>query len=241
MNKHKRIWEIDFLRGIAVILMIIFHLVFDLNEYFSCDIEYLNGFWYYIGKFSAILFIVISGISVNFGKNSLNRGINLFLIGMLLTVITYIINNEIYINFGILHFLGLSMVIYYYYNSIISRIYPSIKVATLNIATFIISVVIIIIGNILSDVRVENLYLFPLGLTNATFKSLDFYPLLPWFGLFLIGALLGKIIYKEKKSVFRKPIQPNIICYAGQKSLIIYLIHQPIILFILYILHIFLS
>ena len=41
---NRRIWELDFFRAIAIILMVIFHIVYDLNEFVGLDIDYLSGF-----------------------------------------------------------------------------------------------------------------------------------------------------------------------------------------------------
>jgi len=49
----KRIIEIDFFRGIAILLMMIFHTVFNLSYFFGLNLEYARGFWYYEGKLSA--------------------------------------------------------------------------------------------------------------------------------------------------------------------------------------------
>lgn len=104
----KRIVEIDFFRGIAILLMMIFHTVFNLNYFLGMNIEYAKGFWYYEGKLSAIMFMVLAGISSNFSKRTTKRGLKIFALGMLLTAITFLLDREMYIKFGILHFMGIS-------------------------------------------------------------------------------------------------------------------------------------
>jgi len=229
MSKNNRIWEIDLLRTVAIILMIIFHTVVDLKDYYGYNIEYLRGFWYYEGKLSAIIFIFVSGISSTFSRNNLKRGLRVFMWGMVLTGVTYFYNKEYYIKFGILHFLGISMMLYHFVNTSIKEYYFRYF--------FIFATLCIVIGNIFSYVTIRLPYLFAIGLTHREFSSMDYYPLLPWFGLFLYGALTGKKIYEEPKSFFHTTYNCPIVSYISRHSLFIYLIHQPIILFILYIIH----
>jgi uncharacterized membrane protein len=76
-----------------------------------------------------------------------------------------------------------------------------------------------------------------LGLKPANFYSFDYFPLLPWFGLLLIGIFLGNIFYPNGKRNFKIFIPEgkvaNIITFLGKNSLLIYFIHQPIIFFVL--------
>src|SRR5665647_1682285 len=104
-----RIWEIDLIRGIAIILMIIFHLIVDLKDFYGYNLDYFRGFWYIEGKFSAILFMLICGVSSTLGRNNIRHGLKVFIWAMILTAVTYIYNGSCYILFGILHFLGISL------------------------------------------------------------------------------------------------------------------------------------
>ena len=225
MEVKKRIWEIDFFRGIAIILMIVFHLIVDLKDFYSYDIDYMSGFWYYEGKISAILFITIAGISSTLGRNTFKRGIFVFALGMFLTVITYFYDPNTYIRFGILHLLGISMLL-----SILFKKFNTIFLA-------FISVLFLIVGNIFSKIIVNSPFLFWIGLVNNNFRSMDYYPLLPWFGIFTIGIVIGKTLYKERKSIIPVTINNDPISFLGKHSLAIYILHQPILLMVLYLLH----
>lgn len=221
MTMKKRIWEIDFLRGIAIILMITFHVVFDLRDIYNYPVNYMSGVFYYVGKASAILFMLVSGISCSFSKNNVKRGLRIFAIAMGITVATYIFDPALIIKFGILHFFGISMILF-----------PLFKPLNKNIL-ILLATLIIAAGNLMSTINVTSEYLFPLGLTTGSFTSSDYYPLFPWFGVFLYGAALSKIFYKEKKSIFNFTIPDNPIMFIGRHSLAVYVIHQPITLLIL--------
>lgn len=206
-------------------LMVVFHLVFDLREFYSYNVKYLSGFWYYEGKLSAILFILTAGISSTFSKNNIKRGSQVFGLGMLLTIVTFVFTPGSYIKFGILHFMGSSMILYHFISNL--------KVKYL----FLLGTAIIAFGNVFLKTSVASSYLFPLGLMNKNFISSDYYPLLPWFGVFLYGVIIGKTLYSEKKSLLASASKFELISYLGQHSLFIYLIHQPVLLALLFFIH----
>jgi uncharacterized membrane protein len=222
---YSRIWEIDFFRGVAILLMVVFHLVVDLKDFYGFPLDYLQGFWYYEGKLSAIMFMLLAGISTCFGRNVLKHGLRVFGWGMVLTVITYIYYPHMYIRFGILHLLGSSLLLYYFIRKLPSKVMA------------VLSIVIIIVGNVFIRMDVDSPFLFPLGLTTANFMSMDHYPLLPWSGVFLLGVVTGRILYGTRQSLIVKPYKFETIEFLGRHSLLIYLIHQPIMIMILYLLH----
>lgn len=221
----KRIWEIDFLRGIAIILMAIFHLAFDLKEFYSLGFDFPNAFWTGLQILVGTMFSTLSGISRSFTRSSLKQGLVTFGYGMFLSAVTYFVSPEIYIKFGILHFLGMSMIIYHFMQKIDTR--------------FLLPLggLIVAAGNIFKKVTVSTTLLFPFGLMDKNFASLDYYPLLPWFGVFLAGVFIGRVIYKEKKSLFKFEIRNDFLSLLGRHSLSVYLTHQPMILVILYLLN----
>lgn len=235
-----RIWEIDFIRGIAIILMILFHLIVDLKDFYAYDLDYLTGGWYIEGKFSAILFILLCGVSSTLGKNSTRHGIRVFLWAMVLTITTYFYNQSYYILFGILHFLGISLLTANFMGQLSIIWLAMISSSSIGI------------GLLLSQRFVANSYLFPVGLVDSTFTSLDYYPLFPWYGVFVLGIILGKILYGNRKRLsdcqaslspskfltVPRPIRSStLIPQLGRHSLAVYLLHQPILLALLYIIH----
>lgn len=216
-----RAWEIDLLRGIALVLMIVFHVVFDLRDIYNYPVNYSSGIFYYVGKTSAILFMIVAGISSSFSRSNAKRGLRIFALAMVITLATYMFNPSLIIKFGILHFFGVSMVLYPLFKSVNKY------------ALIIIGTVIIIAGNYINSINASFDYFFPLGLTSNNFISSDYYPLLPWFGVFLYGAALGKAFYKEKKSLLNFSIRDNFFMLMGRHTLIVYAIHQPITILVL--------
>lgn len=238
INKQKatdRIWEIDFLRGLAIILMVGYHLLFDLGDFaglkkflgFSTDLE-LTG-WVIAQNFFAGLFVLISGISSTFSRNNLRRFLKFLTVALLITVATYIFDKSSVILFGIIHCLAASVLIY---TLIFQKSKPATRVAWGSL--------ILLLGFFMPIIKkaliLHTNWLLPLGLHKPTFASLDYFPLVPWFGIFLIGTALGQWLYAEKKSLIRRPLPETFINWCGRHSLWIYLLHQPVIMGILYLL-----
>jgi uncharacterized membrane protein len=222
--KNNRVWEIDFIRFFAILLMVTFHFIFDLNEFVGVNVNYEAGFWHLVGSTSAILFIFISGISSGFSKDSFKRGLKVLGFGMIITIATYFFDKEEYIRFGILHFLGVSMMLF-----------PLLKKIN-NWLLLVIGIVSFVLGRFIENMVVKTVLLLPLGFMYSGFASLDYYPLLPYISYFILGIICYKLYYFKKKSLFKFEFNSRIVQTIAGNSLFIYLIHQPIFLLGIYLL-----
>ena len=231
-----RFWEIDFIRGLAIILMIFFHILFDLNFYSITNFNLYSGFIFVIGRLSAIFFILIVGVSLTISysrvKNKLStneiifkfikRGIKILFLGLIISLITWFYIPEGFVVFGILHFIGVSIVLSY--------IFIRYRFVNIILGLFFIS-----LGFYLRNFSFDFYYLLPFGFIPNNFWTIDFFPLLPWFGLILFGITMGNLFYPDKKRRFEIiDLSNNFIikffCFLGRNSLIIYFLHQPIII-----------
>ena len=228
MPQIARIAEIDCFRGIALLLMILFHTVFDLAYFYNWPIDYLNGFWYYLGKASAILFMLVSGISSTLSHNPIRRGLTVFSAGMLITVVTYYYSPAMYIRFGILHLLGFGM--------LITPWLTKLSALLLILA----GTTLLVMSNWTAKLMATSSWLLPLGIPPTGFASLDYYPLFPWLGVVLYGLAIGKLLYGHKQPCLSPSattsLPARILSWLGRQSLLIYLVHQPIILALLLLL-----
>jgi uncharacterized membrane protein len=218
----KRVWEIDFLRGLALVLMVYFHVIYDMNEIYGYNINYESGLNRLAGRTAGILFILISGVSCELSRNNLKRGLKILGFGLAITLFTYLAYPSFAILFGILHLIGTSIILY---SLLLSKAKWSVQAAA--------GIAIIASKALVNKVSVMHDFLFFIGIYSPRFSSADYYPLVPWFGFFLLGAAAGKLLYKDKRSLLTETYRDNIINMAGRHTLLVYLVHQPIIILFL--------
>ncbi|MCL6638428.1 MAG: DUF1624 domain-containing protein [Firmicutes bacterium] len=203
--------------------MIVFHLLYDLAEFYSVPVNYDQGPVYYTGKTAATLFFMIAGASSSFSKNNLRRGAKILALGALVSVVTFVVFPGSNIFFGTLQLLGASIMLY--------PLFKNWRAPALAV----LGTVIIITGRLFERVTLPNNWFAPFGLLGETFSSADYYPLFPWFGVFICGAALGKMLYKNKTSLFSARFMKNPLVVLGRHSLTVYLIHQPLLLALLFL------
>ena len=222
----QRVWELDAFRGICVIGMVFVHFVYDLVElYRFVQWEYPAAFRLLMK--GGVFFLLISGICATLGSRSLRRGLVVLGSGLVVTAVTvgmYLLNfsgEGIIIFFGVLHCLGICMILWP-----LCRKLPWWALALLGLA-------FVGIGFWFDTLQVQQRWLFPLGLCYEGFVSSDYFPLFPNLGWFLLGACLGKTLYRKKQTLLPGVSQNNMfvrfLCFCGRNSLQIYLIHQPVL------------
>ncbi len=230
-----RIWEIDFLRGASIILMVGYHLAFDLSEMAGMKrilflpIDLSAPAWIVLERFFAAVFVVLSGISGTLTRSNVRRGLRLLGVSVLVTAATYVFDPNSAIWFGILQCLAVSILVY---GLVFQRTGP-LADALAALAVFALSVLPPLL---MRSAAIRFDWLLPFGVHSPAFASYDYFPLLPWFGFFLAGAALGKTAYASRRSLLPHPPRPSFVSFAGRHSLLIYVVHQPVILGVLYLL-----
>ena len=225
----KRIWELDVLRGICILGMVVFHLIYDLTYLYAIVDWQLPPFLDLIQPLGGLVFLMLSGLCVTLGSRTLRRGLIVFGSGMLCTLVTWVMYRMdlLYysdvIRFGVLHCLGACMLLW-----------PLLKKLPVWVPALL-AAVLLPLGYWL-DAHVtlmEIRWLFPLGLTHFTFASGDYYPLLPYMGWFLLGTVLGRTLYRKKETLLPAVNEKNAVIrffsFCGRQSLLIYLLHQPLL------------
>ena len=228
----KRFWQIDSFRGIAIIMMIAFHVLYDLTYLRGIDFSVSSGFWFIFGRITAVMFLFLVGISLSISYNRIRktmatdqitikyikRGVKVFALGLLITITTWFTIPDAFIFFGVLHLIGVAIVLT---RPLLSRTYLNLGLG----------LAIITIGLYLSPLIFPFEELAVLGFQYASLYTFDYFPILPWFGVVLLGLFAGNItgIYKKK------PIESSntiikALSFLGRHSLVIYLLHQPILI-----------
>ena len=228
---QNRLWEIDALRGTAILLMAVFHFAFDLNYLGIAKIAVYQMPWLLLQRITISLFLLLVGASLwlkseklttenkNANAEFAKRALFLFALAALISLATWLIAPEQFIVFGIIHFIALSTIL----------AIPFLRFYKLNA---IIGTALLTSSLFLQLPQLNTPLLLWIGFTFPGFQSLDYVPLFPWFGLVLLGIFAAKLFYREVKFKIEKPQSKvmNIFTAMGQNSLLIYLLHQPVLL-----------
>ena len=224
--QKQRIWELDALRGLCILCVIVVHFLFDLQYFIGLNLT-LPAWFQFIQQYGGILFVVLSGCCATLGSRSFRRGLIVFGAGMLISLVTAgmywlgLSDQTVIVWFGVLHLLGLCMMVYPLFRRL-----PTAPLAALALC-------IILIGYAITGLRVSAPYLFPFGLVTEHFFSSDYFPIFPQLGWFLLGVVLGRTVYANKQTLLPGRAQDFFLLrffrWCGRQSLLIYLLHQPIL------------
>jgi uncharacterized membrane protein len=233
-TRHSRFWEIDLLRTVAIVGMITFH-TFELLYYFNLYPFLLRyGIWFWIREVNAGIFIFLAGVAltITYSRSKrisgfMLRGLKIFGWGMGITLITWLISRTEYVRFGILHFFGIAF--------ILAPFFLGFRLINL-----ILGAALMALGIFLMEHRVSVGFPWLLWLIPYGIGSFDYWPLLPYFGLFLVGMFFGKILYPQGNRRFNIPEFSNPVASAltlpGRHPLVIYLAQWPAIIVALLVL-----
>jgi uncharacterized membrane protein len=232
----RRFWEIDTIRGIAVILMIFYHLIFDLSYFGAYSGYMLSTPWQLFARSIGTTFIFVLGVSLTLRHNHLEprldqkqlfgkflvRGAKIFGWGMVVTIATYFVIGRGFVLFGILHLLGLSTIL----------AFPFLRSRWASLAS---GLLIIGVGIYVNRLVSADPWLVWLGVQEIGRFMVDWYPVFPWFGAALVGAFVGFTLWPGGRRRFGLPDLSQVapvrgLAFLGRHSLLIYLIHQPILL-----------
>ncbi len=265
-ESRRRIPELDFLRGCALTLMMFHHTIGDLYDIYHQDfVAFQHSYWFYeIGRpLVLIIFLSVSGASSRFSRNSLKRGFRMVIFAITATALSIFVDGFTGIGlllFNVIHVVAFSTVAYALLERLAVRLkwipdpnaekeeeggdaveyrrhlFPGLLI--------IIGMVSIFVSTLITPILPaysSNPFLIMLGTPAKGVHLLDHMPLFPWIGFFLSGAAVGHTLYATGEAFtkydgrFYKISRP--IRFLGRHSLWVYFVHQPIILFILFLLN----
>jgi len=229
--------EIDMARGVAVIMMVVFHTAFDLAYLGIAPLPVGRDGFRLLALATAALFLFLVGISLSISSaharevlsrrdfilKYVRRGALLLFLGLGITIVTWLLLPGGYILFGILHLIGLAI--------LLSPLYTGRYWANLFLGAAIIA-----LGPVMAGLRGSPLLLW-VGVQPSSFYSVDYTPVFPWLGIVLVGVFFGMTVYPSGKRPLTYPlISFRPLQFLGRHSLALYLLHQPVIIAILLIL-----
>ena len=230
-DSQNRFWQIDTARGVAIVGMIIYHFLVDLEMIFHLPIGVYRFPLVLYARIVASMFILLVGISAairyekirilgikKVSKIFVRRSLLILFWSGVISAVTFTMFRNETIVIGILHFIGISMILIVPFLLLKNRI------------IVILAMIFLGLGIIIPSFKTTNYWLLPFGAVPRTFESFDYFPIFPWFGIVLIGVVLGRTFISKRLTVTKiLPNKNTFLAKIGQKSLLIYLLHQPIL------------
>ncbi len=257
-KSKQRFNEIDFLKGLAIITMVISH-VFYFQYQLNMRTLNFNSPWYlFLTLFAQIVFITCIGLNLSLSNQSrqvnnytpeeeqhkkktyvvkqLQRVVIIGVFAIILSYLTYLTHGYKFIKFGILHFASSAILIMMW--GVNSQV-TNMIIALVVIGLFFLKTPI---ANFLSR-KSHPFFGFIMGLGHPSYYSMDYFPFVPWLALVGIGIMIGNVAYKHYQrqfqinSGFNQFLNTNklsqVIRQCGKYSFLIYLLHIPILYLIL--------
>lgn len=241
LTEKRRIHTLDEIRGFCVFCMVFDHALFTLGYMFGHGFS--RAFFdilAYISPAFAAAFVLICGISCALSRNNLLRGIRMLIAGLAVTLVSLLIMSDMPIIFGILHMLGVCVLLYIPLRKAIDKIPTPLGIilcAVLFLLTYSVESGSLGIAPFTVDLPRE-LYtghLMILGFRSFFASYSDYFPLLPWMFAFFAGAFIGKYVRDGKvpESMYRSRIP--FFSMLGENAFFVYLAHQPLIFGVYYL------
>ena len=224
---RRRFDVLDAWRTLAIVLMTAYHFLYDLyifgvisaDQLFSAPLNVLE-------RFICCSFILLAGASARFSRNNLRHGLVVLGAGLVVEIGAAVAGQTI--RFGVLMLLGSSMVLWHFLGKGLQRL-PGWSVAAGSGILFFAA------RWWTGRTAVSVPWLYPLGFISPGFYSADYFPLLPWFFLFLTGTALGGWCLAHRENRLLTVSLPRVLIWPGRHSLIIYVLHQPVLYGISYL------
>ena len=246
--KKRRIWEIDFLRGFCILLMVMDHFFWDakylpqvFQNFDQVANPFINGlhevaftYWYLDARYAvhlivAGLFFALSGISCSFSKNNFWHGAKILAAGLIIDLATYIVSwitgsIGVRMIFNVLTALGFGVLVVALLNLIpLPKTAQGLLYIGLGITIFILCMVFDLYwikdnGTATSVFKIEHFFEYLVGLKQW---GSDYFSVVPYMAYTLFGAGIGILFYGKKESLFPKldGAWNRPFCFVGRNTL----------------------
>lgn len=243
---------LDGVRGLTVLSMVLYHACWDLVYLAGHPWPWFHSVWAYLWQQSICwTFILVAGFCFHLGKNPVRRGVELLLLGTMITTVTLLFLPQDAIIFGILFFLGVATLLTRVLEPLVCRI-PAVPGLAGS------SFLFLLLRNVNRGfLGFEGWHWLPvpaawyegglvgtfLGFQGANFHSADYFSLLPWWCLYLAGYFAGQLWEQlQAGKNFTGTTAGGRAVYGwhgckflGRHALGIYLLHQPLLVLLLWL------
>lgn len=235
MHTQHRFQSVDTLRGLAIALMVAYHFSYDLTYFGFAQFDFFNDpFWLHARTVILSLFLLVAGISLVLATHA---GVRLrpylkrlgILIGCaaLISVTSHFLFGPRWIFFGVLHFIAVASVL-------------GLVLVRRPWLALLCGIALLALDRVFSHAFFDRPALHWLGLMTYKPPTEDYVPLIPWFGVVAIGIFLGRMLWLREPAPTRArwhsahPLA-RLLSLAGRHSLLVYMLHQPLLLGMLWL------
>ncbi len=258
--KEKRVWEVDFLRGFMILFVVWDHFMWDVGSmwpyktalfqwlYTLCGAYYKSALRKATHDVFVTLFVFTSGVSCSFSRNNGKRALKMIAFSLLFTAVTYaisaILGEQVTIYFNVIHVIALSVLLWSAIDWFRAKCVKPWQKNVFGAVMTVVTVTVLVVGACadVSPWKNDNSMWYFLAEHTRTegyvkFMGGDYLPFFPVFGWFLIGAFLGGLLYKEKKTLFpsvnEKWVAP--VTFCGKYSIWVYFGSQVVMYGLIYL------
>lgn len=241
----RRIWQVDALRGLALLNMLVYHGMYDWVYVFGH-----GSSWYDIGapgchvwqQYICWSFILLSGFSFSMARRPWKNGLIVAGCALVLTAVTAVAMPSELILFGVLHLNACAVLLTWLLHPLLGRV-PAWAGLAGSAALFFVTNQLpygfLGFEGLHLAALPQSLYsanLFWLGLPDLTrFSSADYFPILPWVFLFWCGFYAWKLVGNRAAAhAGQSPAALRPLCAVGSRTLLVYMLHQPVIFGVLW-------
>lgn len=217
----QRIEALDLARSLCILLMLVYHWLYDMAIFGALDFSAVHSFWCETMKYICCCgFILVSGMTARYSRDIVKRGFLVFCVGLAVAVVTAAVKRPV--AFGILQFFGVAMMLY----GVFGKYAEWARGAAFPLGCAALFALTLYLTKTAS---VSVRWLYPLGFVYPGFYSADYYPLLPWIFLYAAGAYLGRLVWENRGAPRLAKKFPAALTFPGRHSLLIYVLHQPVL------------
>jgi uncharacterized membrane protein len=231
----RRLAALDAVRGIALVTMAIYHFAFDLSTFGLIDTDVATDLgWKLLARATAGTFLLVVGVNLVLATRRglkpwpfLRRLALIAASAALVSLVTWLAEPGTFVYFGILHAIAVSSVL----------AIPFLRLpAWINA---VVGAVIVVLGNTAAFLALDSPWLVWIGMAAFIPPTVDYVPIFPWFGVVLLGLAAGRLLAERgSDTAFARWVPESgparLAVLAGRWSLLIYLVHQPLLYAILY-------